>query len=93
MGSYSIGDAINLLFEKSKWKNKATELRMQQEWETIVGKTIAKYTRTVALHGEVLTVFTDVAALKQELYFGKPQLIARVNEYFNEKVVSDIIVK
>jgi len=93
MGSYSIGEAINLLLEKSKWKNKVTELRLQQEWEVIVGKTISKYTRNVALNGDVLTVYTDVAALKQELYFGKQQLVERINEYFKEKVVADIIVK
>jgi len=93
MGSYSIGEAINLLLEKSKWKHKVIELRMQQEWETIVGKTIAKYTRNILLNGETLTVFTDVAALKQELYYGKTQLISRINEYFKEAVVKEIVVK
>jgi predicted nucleic acid-binding Zn ribbon protein len=93
MGSYSIGEALNLLLDKSKWKPKVIELRMQQEWEEIVGKTISKYTRNVILSGETLTVYTDVAALKQELYFGKQQLIVRINEYFSEKVVSEIVVK
>lgn len=93
MGQYSIGEALNLLLEKSKWKHKVHELRMQQEWEQIVGKTISKYTRNILLNGDVLTIFTDVAALKQELHYGKPQLIATINEYFNEGVVRDIIVK
>ena len=93
MGSYSIGEALNLLLDKSKWKPKVHELRMQQEWEEIVGKTISKYTRNVVLNGEILTVYTDVAALKQELYFGKQQLIVRINDYFSERVVSEIVVK
>jgi predicted nucleic acid-binding Zn ribbon protein len=93
MGSYSIGEAISLLLEKSKWKPKVTELRMQQEWEEIVGKTISKYTRNISLRGEVLTIYSDVAALKQELHFGKQQLIVRINEYFKERVVGEIIVK
>lgn len=93
MAQYSIGEALNLLLEKSKWKHRVHELRMQQEWEQIVGKTIARYTRNILLNGNVLTIFTDVAALKQELYYGKQQLIATVNEYFNERVVRDIIVK
>ena len=93
MGQYSIGEALNLLLERSKWKHKVSELRMQQEWEEIVGKTIAKYTRNILLNGETLTIFTDVAALKQELYYGKQQLIATINEYFKEDVVKDIIVK
>ena len=93
MGSYSIREALNLLLDKSKWKPKVHELRMQQEWEEIVGKTISKYTRNVVLNGEILTIYTDVAALKQELYFGKQQLIVRINEYFSERVVSEIVVK
>ena len=40
MGSYSIGDAIKLLMEKSGWKPHINELRMRQEWENIVGKTV-----------------------------------------------------
>ncbi len=93
MGSYSIGEAINLLLEKSKWKHKVHELRLQQEWEQIVGKTIAKYTRNVFLNGETLTIVTDVAALKQELHYGKQQLIVRINEYFEQRVVSEIVVR
>ncbi|RYE26453.1 MAG: DUF721 domain-containing protein [Sphingobacteriales bacterium] len=93
MGSYSIGEAINLLFERSKWKPKATELRMRQEWEAIVGKTISKYTRNMHLNNTVLTVYSDVAALKQELLLGKDALIQRINDHFGETCVTQIIVK
>lgn len=93
MGQYSVGEAIRLLMEKSGWQPKVQELRIRDEWETIAGKTIARYTRNVYLKGDILTIFTDVAALKQELLFGKEQLIARINEYFGEKVVGNIIVK
>lgn len=93
MGSYSIGDAINLLLERSNWKPKVTELRLRQEWETIVGKTISRYTRNMYLNDGVLTVYTDIAGLKQELFYGKQQLIERINEYLGETAIRDIIVK
>lgn len=93
MGSYSIGEAINLLFEKSGWKPKAHEVRMRADWEGIVGKTIARYTRNIYLHNQILTIYTDVPALKQELKFGKEPLIAQINEHFGENVVRDIVVK
>lgn len=66
---------------------------MSEEWEAITGKSIAKYTRSVNLEGKKLTIYTDVAALKQELQYGKEQLIIRINEYFNERVVEEIIIK
>jgi predicted nucleic acid-binding Zn ribbon protein len=93
MGSYSIGEALNLLLEKSRWKPKVNELRMRQEWETIVGKTISKYTRNLYLSGKILTIYTDVAPLKQELVAGKEQLINRINEYFEERIVEEINIK
>ncbi len=93
MGSYSIGEAISLLMEKSGWKPKAIELRLREEWEVIVGKTIAKYTRNINLYNKVLTIYTDMAALKQEIMFSKQQLINNINEHFKETVVTDIVVK
>lgn len=93
MGQYSIGEALNLLLEKSKWKHRVLELRMRQEWEQMMGKTIAKYTRDVSLKDKKLTIYTDIAALKQELTLGKEQLINKINAYFEETVVVDILVK
>lgn len=93
MGQYSIGEALNLLMEKSGWKPKAHELRMREEWEQIAGKTISKYTRNLYLSGGTLTIYTDVAALKQELLLAKPQLMATINEYFAEEVVREINIK
>jgi predicted nucleic acid-binding Zn ribbon protein len=93
MGSYSIGEALNQVLEKSHWKPKIIELRIKQEWEAIVGNTISKYTRNTTLYNKVLTVYTDVAPLKQELLLGKEQLATRINEYFNERVVEEIVIK
>lgn len=93
MGQYSIGEALKLLMEKSGWAPKAHELRMRDEWEQIAGKTIAKYTRNLYLSGGILTIYTDVAALKQELLLAKPQLMATINEYFGEQVVKEINIK
>jgi hypothetical protein len=88
-----MSEAINLLLEKSQWKPKIQELRMKQEWEQIVGKTISKYTKQINLYQKKLTITTDVPALNQELHLGKAQLIQNINEYFKERVVEDIIIK
>ena len=93
MGSYSMAEALKQLLEKSHWKPKVMELRMRDEWEIIVGKTISKYTRSISLNGKTLTIYTDVAPLKQELLLGKDQLIVRINEYFEDRVVEEIMIK
>ncbi len=93
MGTYSIGEALDLFLEKSNWKPKVFELRLYKEWEIIMGKTIAKYTRNVTLQNRKLTIYTDVGPLKQELIVAKAQIITRINEYFNTQVVDEVIIK
>ena len=93
MGEYNIGEAINLFLERSQWKQKVIELRMRQEWNEIVGNTISKYTRDISMNKKTLIIYTEVAALKQELYFGKEQLIKNINEYFKEVVVEEVMVR
>ena len=93
MGSYSVGEALNQLLEKSHWKARIFELRIKQEWDQIAGKTIAKYTRNVSLYQKTLTIYTDIGPLKQELLLGKSQLQQQINEYFEDRVVEEILIK
>jgi len=69
------------------------EVRLHKEWEQIAGKTISKYTRNVYLNQQTLILYTDVAPLKQELLLGKQQLMERINLYFGETVVTEVVIK
>jgi len=93
MGQYSVGEALSLLLEKSRWKPKVHEHRLRTEWEQIVGKTVAKYTKNLFLNERTLTIHTEVAALKQELLLGREALITRINAHLGETAVSSIVVK
>lgn len=93
MAQYSVGEALSLLLERSKWKPKVIELRLRKEWETIVGKTVARYTRDIKLYDKKLTVYTDVAPLKHELNLGKVNFIRLINAHFEEEVVTELVVK
>ena len=93
MGTYSIGEALNLLMERSNWKPVIYELRLKEDWPSIVGEMIAKYTRNVLLVEKTLIIYTDVAALKQELLYSKEELIKTINSHFKELVINDIQIK
>lgn len=93
MAQYSIGEALKLLMDKSRWTPKVHEVRIRDGWNDLVGKTIAKYTRNLSLNEGVLTIYTDVAPLKQEILFSKQQLINTINEFLGETGVKDIIVR
>lgn len=93
MGQYSIGEALKLFLERSRWTPKLHEARIRDNWNEIVGKTIARYTRNLSVNDKVLTIYTDVAPLKQEILFSKQQLINTINEFLGETAIADILVK
>lgn len=93
MSAVLIGDVLRELMKSNNWKSRMDVIRLKAEWETIMGKTIAKYTKEVRLQNGVLTIFSDVAALKQELYVGRQQIMDNINEFFRDKMVKEVIIK
>lgn len=93
MGEISLQDAIRQFLNKSKLKQGLQAARIQNIWEEIMGKTVAKYTGKIQIVNGTLYVHTDVAPLKNELLFQKEKIIQRVNEAFGEKVINKVIIK
>ncbi len=92
MGEYSLGDALNNFLRQSKLKGQLQALQIEDVWEKIMGKTIAKYTDKIQIHGSTLYITTTVAPLKQELLYQKDKIIQRVNEALGEHAVKDVVI-
>jgi predicted nucleic acid-binding Zn ribbon protein len=93
MASLSIGDALSGFLKSAHWQTRINEIRIRTEWEKIMGATIAKYTREVKLKDGVLVISTDIGPLKQELQYGRQQIVQNVNEYFKDKVVTEVVIR
>ncbi len=93
MSEYSIGEALKQFLNKSNLKGYVQALQIEDVWEQIMGKTIAKYTEKIAIHGNKLYITTYVAPLRQELLYQKETIIMRVNEALGEKVVQEVIIQ
>jgi predicted nucleic acid-binding Zn ribbon protein len=93
MGEYSIAEAIKLFLDKSKLKGSVHAVQIEDVWEEIMGKTIAKYTEKIQLQGSKLYITTFVAPLKQELLYQKETIIQRVNEALGEPIVKEVIIQ
>lgn len=92
MGEYSLGEAIKEFLSKSKLKSYVQAIQIEEVWEQIMGKTIAKYTEKIVIQGDKLIITTYVAPLKQELVYQKETIILRVNEALGEKVVKEVVI-
>ncbi len=86
-------DAIKQFLKQSKLKNGVQALRIEEVWEEIMGKTIAKYTDKIQIINQTLFISSSVAQLKHELMYQKEKIIERVNEALGENVIKDVVIK
>jgi len=93
MSQMHIGDALKDFLNKSNLKSGLKAVQIESVWEEVMGKTIARYTDKIQLIKDTLFIYTSVGALKQELIYQKPKIIARINEALNEQVITDVIIK
>jgi hypothetical protein len=93
MSEYSLGDALKQFLNQSRLKGSIQALQIENIWEDIMGKTIAKYTEKIQIHGQTLYINTSMAPLKQELLYQKDKIIQRVNEALGEKVIKEVVIK
>jgi hypothetical protein len=85
MAQYSMGDAIKNFLAQSRLKGSIQALQIEDVWESVMGKTIARYTDNLKVINKTLFITTNVAPLKQELMYQKEKIKFRVNEAFRRK--------
>jgi len=93
MGEYSIAEAMQQFLKQSRLKGNVLALQITEVWEEIMGKTIARYTDKIEIHGNTLYIQTSVAPLKQELLYKKEKILERVNEALGEKLIKQVVIR
>ena len=74
MGQYSISQAMQEFLKGSRIKGGIQALQIEDIWEEIMGKTVARYTDKLQIIGDKLIITTHVAPLKNELDYQKRKL-------------------
>lgn len=92
MGEYSISEAMQQFLNSSRIKGGIQALQIEDVWEEIMGKTIARYTDKLQIIGDKLIITTSVAPLKNELIYQKEKIKQRVNESLQQKVINEVII-
>lgn len=93
MSEVSMAEALQQFLKKSKLKTGLQALQIEDVWERIMGKTVAKYTEKLQIVGSTLFVSTTVAPLKNELLYQKEKIIEMVNAELGEKVIKEVVVR
>ena len=93
MAEVSMAEALQQFLNKSKLKTGVQAMQIEDVWEKIMGKTVAKYTDKLQIVGNTLFVSTVVAPLKNELLYQKEKIIELVNKELGEKVIKEVVIK
>jgi hypothetical protein len=93
MAEISLQEAIQQFLQKSRLKSGIQAIRIEEVWEELMGKTIAKYTEKIQIINGTLFITTSVAPLKNELLYQKQQIIERVNEAMGEFTIKEVVIK
>lgn len=92
MTQYSIKDALNKMLEQSHWKEQYLAAKIKMDWELLMGKTVAKHTTDLVIRNKTLFIYTQVAALKNELSYNKALLVEKINQHLEETFLKDIVI-
>lgn len=93
MAELSIGEALQQFLNKSKLKTGMQAMQIEDVWEKIMGKTVAKYTDKLQIVGSTLFITTTVAPLKNELLYQKEKIIEMVNKELGQKTIKEVVVR
>ena len=93
MGEISLQDAIQQFLKKSRLNAGIQSVRIEEIWERLMGKTIAKYTSKIEIINHTLFITSPVAPLKNELLYQKEKIIERVNEALGEKMIKEVVIR
>ena len=86
-------DAMQQFLKNSKFKTYIQAIQIEEVWESMMGKTVAKYTDKIQIIGTTLFITTAVAPLRNELLYQKDTILQRVNEALGEKTIKEVVIK
>jgi hypothetical protein len=93
MGEYSMSEAMQEFLKGSRIKGGIVALQIEDIWEEIMGKTIARYTDKLQIIGDKLIISTHVTTLRTELAYQRHKIIQRVSEAMKQKLIREVIIQ
>lgn len=89
----TLGEALREYIKEMRLERKLKEVDIVQSWETLLGKTIARYTRNIYLSRGILYVEISSSVVKNELLMMREEIRRKLNEQAGEELVLKIVLK
>lgn len=86
----SISELLGMYLRREGLETPLLQKRIIDAWDTVVGPTVARYTREKFIKNQTLLVKIVNPALRQDLTMMRRQLVKRLNESVGTAVITDI---
>jgi len=89
----SLEDAIQRLLKVYKLSDKMVELDVVEAWAVVMGPVIAGKTEEVRVIKKVIHVRLNSSTLREELSYGKSQIVENINSHLGIDYLKDVVLK
>ena len=79
--------------QKNRMKGKLTQVKIKRLWESMMGPSIASYTKDILIRKHKMYITIISAPLKQELSYGKEKIRKMINEELGEDYIQEVIIR
>lgn len=88
-----LSDVLKSYVQENNLERKLSELDLIKSWETVMGKTITRYTKNLSIRNETLFVETTSPVVRNELLMMKEEIRVRLNEVVGAELVKMIVFR
>lgn len=89
----SLAEALRDYISEMRMERKLKEVDVVQSWESLLGKTIARYTRNIYFSKGILFVEITSPVVKNELMMMREEIRQRLNKKADEDMITKIVFK
>ena len=89
----TIRQVIDEFMRGTPLHRRMTERRLVEDWEEVMGKSVARATNRLYIRDGVLYVHLNSSVLRSELFMLSKEILRKLNERAGEKVVREIVLK
>lgn len=87
----TLKEAIEQMLQVYKIKRKYEETGITSAWPELVGKSVANRTKELFINDKKLFVRIESSVIKNELMLMRAQIIEKINDRANSRIVEEII--
>lgn len=88
-----LSDVLKSYVQENNLERKLSELDLIKSWETVMGKTITRYTKNLSIRNETLFVEMTSPVVRTELLMMREEIRIRLNEVVGAEVVKTIVFR